>query len=246
MFISLSILNGIVCSPSCYYLYFLASIFNAIKYPVNKKIVVRYPAGACGRFVGCLIESMRDPKFNYEIDNLGGIHTFNDENISDVVSHTHNLLMNIALDNLQTDLFIVQITVNHGWEDIVLLNYWTKCIKRFMDVNLIMDLTQKNLGWADKKWALDQLTKPRFLQTDQRLRDCMLDELRSHSDNHTSVIHDRILHMTHEDVISNQKLVPMLIDFLHFDNVDIHAAETRLEQYRSKQIRVKKLKPEED
>tara|TARA_Y100001958_G_scaffold7118_1_gene4395 strand:- start:839 stop:1579 length:741 start_codon:yes stop_codon:yes gene_type:complete len=246
MFISLSILNGIVCSPSCYYLYFLASIFNAIKYPVNKKIVVRYPAGACGRFVGCLIESMRDPKFNYEIDNLGGIHTFNDENISDVVSHTHNLLMNIALDNLQTDLFIVQITVNHGWEDIVLLNYWTKCIKRFMDVNLIMDLTQKNLGWADKKWALDQLTKPRFLQTDQRLRDCMLDELRSHSDNHTSVIHDRILHMTHEDVISNQKLVPMLIDFLQFDNVDIHAAETRLEQYRSKQIRVKKLKPEED
>ncbi len=235
-----------MCSPSCYYLYFLASIFNAIKYPVNKKIVVRYPAGACGRFVGCLIESMRDPKFNYEIDNLGGIHTFNDENISDVVSHTHNLLMNIALDNLQTDLFIVQITVNHGWEDIVLLNYWTKCIKRFMDVNLIMDLTQKNLGWADKKWALDQLTKPRFLQTDQRLRDCMLDELRSHSDNHTSVIHDRILHMTHEDVISNQKLVPMLIDFLHFDNVDIHAAETRLEQYRSKQIRVKKLKPEED
>ena len=235
-----------MCSPSCYYLYFLASIFNAIKYPVNKKIVVRYPAGACGRFVGCLIESMRNPKFNYEIDNLGGIHTFNDENISDVVSHTHNLLMNIALDNLQTDLFIVQITVNHGWEDIVLLNYWTKCIKRFMDVNLIMDLTQKNLGWADKKWALDQLTKPRFLQTDQRLRDCMLDELRSHSDNHTSVIHDRILHMTHEDVISNQKLVPMLIDFLQFDNVDIHKAETRLEQYRSKQIRVKKLKPEED
>ena len=68
------------------YFYFVASIFIGSKYDVDKKIVVRYPAGAGGRFVACLIESMREPKFNFEIDNFGGVHTFNDENISAVVS----------------------------------------------------------------------------------------------------------------------------------------------------------------
>jgi hypothetical protein len=47
-------------------------------------------------------------------------------------------------------------------------------------------------------------------------------------------------------VIRNQELVPMLIDFLKLDNVDTHKAETRLDQYRSKQVRLKKLKSEED
>ena len=220
------------------YLYFVASIFIGSKYDVDKKIVVRYPAGAGGRFVACLIESMREPKFNFEIDNFGGVHTFNDENISAVVSHSHNLLTNIALNNLNQNLYIIQITVPINLEEIVLFHFWTKCIKRFMDVNWIMEITERHIGWSDKRWALDQLTKHGFMQTDQKLRDCMLKEIRSHSDNHTSISHDRILPISYDDLIHSKEFVTMLIDFLKLENVDIDKAETKVQDYRAKQFRI--------
>ena len=107
-----------------------------------------------------------------------------------------------------------------------------------MDVNWIMKITERHIGWSDKKWALDQLTKQKFMQIDQKLHDCMLKEIRSHSDNTTSISHDRILHISYDDLLHSKQFVTMLINFLKLQNVDVDKAETRVQDYRANQFRI--------
>jgi hypothetical protein len=66
----------------------------------------------------------------------------------------------------------------------------------------------------------------------------MLKEIRSHSDNHTSISHDRILPISYDDLIHSKEFVTMLIDFLKLENVDIDKAETKVQDYRAKQFRI--------
>jgi hypothetical protein len=112
---------------------------------VDKKIVVRYPAGAGGRFIGCLIESIHNKDFKFSFDEYGGVHTFNDEKISRNVFHTHKRIVDILFDNTDPNIKLVQITVNADWDIFVLRSYWKKAIHH----PRILNITHGDIVFSD-------------------------------------------------------------------------------------------------
>jgi hypothetical protein len=173
-----------------------------------KKIVVRYPAGASGRFLACLVESLRNKDFEFTTDSNNGVHGFGPPimpigKISDYVYHTHDLMIKCMLDNIDTNLYIIQIIVNKGYEDLVLESFYYKCIKQFKEIGIVNDLTQKYLGWVKPEWSLKQVISKKL---QPELKDLLLKELDSYQDNRLHVYHDRILNLHHGEIMSTTHL----------------------------------------
>tara|TARA_Y100000310_G_C20444838_1_gene697851 strand:- start:154 stop:813 length:660 start_codon:yes stop_codon:yes gene_type:complete len=213
---------------------------------MSKKIVVRYPAGASGRFLACLVESLRNKDFEFTIDFNNGVHGFGPPimpkgKISDYVYHTHDLMVKCILDNINTDLYIIQIVVNkrtHS-EDIVLESFYYKCIKQFKEIGIVNDLTQKYLGWVKPEWSLKQVISKKL---QPELKDLLLKELDAYRDNRFSILHNRILNLNHGEIMGYTSMLSVgdsinkICDFLQLTDVDVDRVIKMLKEYRTKQI----------
>ena len=201
-----------------------------IKYPVKKKIIVRYPAGASGRFIGCLTQMMLDPTFTFDLDDCGGVHSFEGEQVSDTVFHTHDKMIKCILDNLQTDLSIIQIIATPEYADVVLKNYWIKCIASFDEVKEINRLTKTYGDFVDTEWASEQIYK-RYEEMDPRLRSILRQDLFSQSDNLYSHTHPRILNLHSGDVFQGTSVIDNIAEFLSINEFNREPVESMLRLY---------------
>lgn len=200
---------------------------------MDKKIIVRYHPGACGRFYACLIQTILDPTFDFWIDRYGGVHTFPGEKIGDHVYHSHNRMVDCMLNNLNVDLYIVQITINAGAEHTILNNYWVKCLQRFWQVDQINRITQQHRGWQDSKWAIRQLTKP-YHETDALLREILLQDM-DYWDNKETQFHPRIMNMPYAEFWVNNNFGDDLAGFLSVSTYDKQKVQKIIATYKAMQ-----------
>tara|TARA_B100001059_G_C17768175_1_gene546824 strand:+ start:341 stop:1027 length:687 start_codon:yes stop_codon:yes gene_type:complete len=212
------------------YLYFYSQLFIGIKYPVKKKIIVRYHAGSGGRFIACLTQMILDPTFTFELDQHGGVHTFKGGDISDTVSETHDRLLDCVLNNLDTDLYLIQITVTPDYEDAVLKNYWVKCLCKYWAVDEINRITQTQHLFTDTDWAKRQLFKL-YEEIDPKLRDILRQDLRGHPDSTKPHIHPRVLNLMSGDVFQGTMVIDKIAEFLGIEQFDREPAESMLDLY---------------
>jgi hypothetical protein len=210
-----------------------------IKYTVKKKIIVRYHAGAGGRFIACLTQMILDPTFTFELDQHGGVHTFEGGAISDTVFETHDRLLDCVLNNLGTDLYLIQITVNPGFEDVVLKNYWVKCLANYWAVDEINRITSTQQNFIDSDWAKKQLFKL-YEEIDPRLRDILRQDLRGHSDSTKPHIHPRVLNLLSGDVWEGTTVIDKIAEFLSIKEFNREPAESMLRQYVNSQPLLRK------
>lgn len=213
------------------YLYFNASIFIGIKYDVNKKIVVRYPPGTGGRYIACIVESMLNSNFSFDLDTNGGVHT---NPYMENVSHTHDLMFPTILDNVGQDLKLIQIVVSeeYSWDCILL--YYLKVIKHFKKTDTIKALCRKYNKQVDDAWCLAQVTT-KTISDD--LYNLMHKELLSYIDNTKEVIHPRVLNLTHGDVLYNDILHRISV-FVQAEDYDYEKILANLKKYRKLQTAI--------
>ena len=204
---------------------------------MDKKIIVRYHAGACGRFYACLIQTILDPSFEFEIDKHGGIHTIAGGKIGDQVYETHDLLVNVILNNLNVDLKIVQITVNPGAEHEVLQNYWKKCLQPYWGLGDLNKKTQIHRGWQDPAWAKQQLMLP-YTEIDPLLRGILLQDM-DHWENKEPHTHPRIMHIQYADFWQNKSLGEDLAKFLNVSTYDKDKVQKVIDDYKKAQTFVR-------
>jgi hypothetical protein len=208
---------------------------------VDKKIVVRYPAGAGGRFIGCLIESIHNKDFKFSFDEYGGVHTFNDEKISRNVFHTHKRIVDILFDNTDPNIKLVQITVNADWDIFVLRSYWKKALRPYMLVERIDQLTKAIYGWTDTAWAKEQLLKTAWEELDIKFQQLLKKDLQSQPENTKAIHHPRILNITHGDIVFSDltKVIETIADFIEVSDYDQKHMTSLLQQYRDIQPQLK-------
>ena len=203
---------------------------------MDKKIIVRYHAGACGSFYACLIQTILDPSFEFEIDKNGGVHTFEGGKIGDHVYETHEHLVDCVLNNLNVDIKIVQIIVNPGAEHEVLQNYWNKCLKPYWSVNQINKITQMHRGWQDTAWAKQQLMLP-YKETDPLLREILLQDM-NHWENKEPHRHPRIMNIYYADFWQNVNLAEDLAKFLSVSTYDKDKMQKIIVDYKNAQTSI--------
>lgn len=203
---------------------------------MDKKIIVRYHAGACGRFYACLIQTILDPSFEFEIDQNGGIHTFQGGKIGDFVYETHEHLLDCVLNNLHVDIKIIQITVNSGDEHEVLQNYWNKCLRPFWSVNQINKITQMHRFWQDTAWAKQQLMLP-YKDTDPLLREILLQDM-DHWENKEPHAHPLIMNIQFKDFLHRENLGEDLAKFLSVSTYDKDKVLKVINDYKKAQTNI--------
>ena len=217
-----------------------------IKYTVKKKIIVRYHAGAGGRFIACLTQMILDPTFTFDLDIDGGVHTFEGGAISDTVFETHHRLVDCILDNLNNDLYLIQVTVNPGYEDVVLKNYWVKCLSKFWAVDEINRITSTQQGFVDSDWAKRQLFKI-YEDIDPKLKKILHEDLHGHWDSIHPHTHPRVLNIMSGDIWQTQDsesenidIISKIANFLKVEDFDRTPIEAMLKTYRKAQPLLRK------
>ena len=210
---------------------------------MTQKIVVRYPAGASGRFLACLIETLRNPEFKFNMDSNNGVHTLEDPSISEYVAHTHDLLIKCLLDhmdsNKETVLKLVQVMARRDKsKERVVTNFFYKCIKPFWQVGIVDTLTEKHYGWTNHKWSVDQLLSKDLTQD---LYELLMLDLHYIPENVDVVVNHSDLMTIDYSAIDNDSLIDQLCDHLQLPDTNKDYAVKLLQDYRSKNNELYKI-----